>query len=104
MFIYPFHLIICTFFQIAIAYQIHRGIVVLAKTVNLKRIHENLKATKVSLDAEDMRRLKELDRNLRFSRFFMLRKDQSVEDFWDEESDKAYVIGEPSAKKTKVEE
>lgn len=104
MFIYPLHLIICPFFQIAIAYQIHRGIVVLAKTVNLERVHENFKATEVSLDAEDMRRLKELDRNLRLLRFFMLRKDESLETFWDEESDKAFVINEPSAKKTKVEE
>ena len=104
MFIDPFNLIICPFMQIAIAYQIHRGIVVLAKTVNLERVHENLKATNVSLDPEDMRRLKELDRNLRFLRFFMVRKDESLAEFWDEESDKNYVINEPSAKKTKVEE
>ena len=99
MFIDLFNLIICPFMQIAIAYQIHRGIVVLAKTVNLERVHENLKATKVSLDPEDMRHLKELDRNLRFSRFFMLRKDESFTEFWDKESDKSYVAKKPKVEK-----
>ena len=38
---------------------------VIPKTVNPTRIEENLKATEVKLDAEDMKRLRELDRNTR---------------------------------------
>ena len=37
--------------------------VVIPKTVNPARIIENLKSTEVKLDPEDMRRLRELDRN-----------------------------------------
>ena len=82
----------------------HRDIVVLAKTVNLERVKENLKSTQVQLDPEDMRRLRELDRNLRFLRFFMLRNDQTLAEFWDEEADSKYVIEEPTNKKTRVEQ
>ena len=55
----------CINFQICIAFAIHRGTVVIPKTVNPTRIEENLKATEVKLDAEDMKRLRELDRNTR---------------------------------------
>lgn len=80
----------------------HRGIVVLAKSVNLERVKENLKATEVKLDPEDMRRLRELDINLRFLRFFMLRSDETLAQFWDEESDRKYIIEEPNNKKIKT--
>lgn len=82
----------------------HRGIVVLAKSVNLERVKENLKAIEVKLDPEDMRRLRELDRNLRFLRFFMLRSDETLAQFWDEESDSKYIIEEPNSKKIKTDE
>lgn len=51
--------------QICIAFAIHRGTVVIPKTVNLVRVVENLKSTEVKLDPEDMRRLREGDRNKR---------------------------------------
>ncbi len=38
---------------------------VIPKTVTLTRITENQKCTEVKLDPEDMRRLRELDRNCR---------------------------------------
>lgn len=81
-----------------------RGIVVLAKTVNIQRVKDNFGSIDVVLDPEDMRRLRELDQGLRFLRFFMVRKDTTLDEFWDVESDKAYVIEEPSNKKNKVEQ
>ena len=51
--------------QICIAFAIHRGIVVIPKTVNPTRITENLKSTEVKLDPEDMKRLREADKNSR---------------------------------------
>ena len=74
------------------------------KTVTLTRIHENMKATEVKLDAEDMRRLRELDRNIRYLRFFMVKKGETAAEFWDEESDKALFEAEPSAKRNKTED
>ena len=82
----------------------HRGNVVLAKTVNLERVKENFKAVDLNLDAEDMRRLRELDRNLRFLRFFMMKKDVTAAEFWDEAEDKKFAATEPEAKKNKTEE
>ncbi len=38
---------------------------VIPKTVNLTRVVDNFKSTEVKLDAEDMRKLRELDRNKR---------------------------------------
>ncbi len=80
----------------------HRGNVVLAKTVNLERVKENFKAVDLNLDAEDMRRLRELDRNVRFSRFFMMKKGMTLAEFWDEEEDEKFSVTEPDAKKTKT--
>ena len=81
----------------------HRGNIVLAKTVNTERVKENFKAVELNLDAEDMRRLRELDRNMRFLRFFMLKKGMTPAEFWDEEEDKKFAITEPEAKKAKTE-
>lgn len=53
--------------QVCIAHALHRGIVVIPKTVTPSRITENLKGTQIKLDAEDMKRLKEVgSRNFRF--------------------------------------
>ncbi len=49
-----------------LSFQLHRGVVVLAKSVKTSRIEENLKSTEIKLDAEDMRRLGELDRGFRY--------------------------------------
>ena len=46
--------------QVCIAFALHRGTVVIPKTVTPSRITENLKATEVKLDAEDMKKLGEL--------------------------------------------
>lgn len=63
-----------------------------------------MKAIEVSLDAEDMRRLQEMNCNIRFSRFFMVKEGETVAEFWDEESDKALFEAEPSTKKNKIED
>ncbi len=52
--------------QVCLSFQLHRGVVVLAKSVKPSRIEENLKSTEIKLDAEDMRRLGELDRGFRY--------------------------------------
>lgn len=92
------------FLQVAISFQLHRGNVVLAKSVNPDRVRDNLKAVDLNLDPEDMRRLRELDQNKRFLRFFMMKTGMTGAEFWDEEEDKKYAITEPSAKKAKAEE
>ena len=48
-------------FQICISFAIHRGLVVIPKSVTPSRIVENIKATEFTLDAEDMKRLRELE-------------------------------------------
>ena len=47
-------------------YALHRGIVVIPKSASPARIKENLKSTAIMLDTEDMKRLRELDRSLRY--------------------------------------
>ena len=64
--------------QICIAFQLHRGVVVIPKSVTPSRILENLKATEVDLDEEDMIKLKELDQDCRYLRFFMIRKGERI--------------------------
>ena len=77
---------------------------VLAKTVNLERVKDNLKSVDLTLDAEDMRKMRELDRNLRFLRFFMMKTGMTAAEFWDEVEDNKYAVTEPEAKKTKTED
>ena len=47
--------------QVCIAFAPHRGIVVIPKTVTPSRLVENIKATEIKLDAEDMKRLRQLE-------------------------------------------
>ena len=47
--------------QVCIAFALHRGIVVIPKTVTPSRLVENIKATEIKLDAEDMKRLRQLE-------------------------------------------
>ncbi len=56
----------CLFVQVLLSFQLHRGMVVLGKSVNAERIAANLCCTQLKLDAEDMRKLKELDRGFRY--------------------------------------
>ena len=47
-----------------ISFLLHQGMAVNAKSSNPKRINENLKATQVQLDTEDMSRIRGIDRGL----------------------------------------
>ncbi|KAL1765302.1 estradiol 17 beta-dehydrogenase 5 isoform X1 [Sigmodon hispidus] len=51
---------------IALRYQIQRGVVVLAKSLNEARIKENIKVFEFQLSPEDMKVLDGLNRNLRY--------------------------------------
>ena len=53
-------ILIAMLLQACIAFALHRGMAVIPKTVTPSRIVENMKATEVKLDAEDMKRLREL--------------------------------------------
>ncbi|XP_006903133.1 PREDICTED: aldo-keto reductase family 1 member C1 homolog [Elephantulus edwardii] len=52
---------------IALRYQIQRGVVVLAKSYNEKRIKENMQALEFQLTSEDMKTIDDLNRNLRYT-------------------------------------
>ncbi|XP_062954826.1 aldo-keto reductase family 1 member C15-like [Cynocephalus volans] len=54
--------------QVALRYQLQRGVVVLAKSFNEKRIKENLQVFDFELTPEDMKAINGLDRNFRYSR------------------------------------
>ena len=47
--------------QVCVSFALHRGLVVIPKSVTPARITENLKSTELKLDQEDMRRLRELE-------------------------------------------
>ena len=51
--------------QVCISFLLHRGLVVIPKSVNPKRIAENFKATQVLLDADEIKRLEDVDKNCR---------------------------------------
>ena len=75
------------------------------KTTNLARLPENLKSTEVTLDAEDMKQLRECDKNMRMLvGKFVFREGFTSEDLWDDEKDKQFVVNPPEAKKQKKEE
>ena len=48
-----------------ISFLLHQGMVVIPKSVNPKRISENFKATQIQLDTEDIKRLKDIDKDYR---------------------------------------
>jgi len=52
--------------QVLIAWALARGTAVIPKSVNPKRIRENLEATTLSLDEDDMARIAKLDRHRRY--------------------------------------
>nr|XP_023487782.1 aldo-keto reductase family 1 member C23-like protein isoform X1 [Equus caballus] len=52
--------------QIALRYQLQRGVVVLAKSYNEKRIKENVQVFEFQLTSEDVKVLDDLNRNLRY--------------------------------------
>ena len=77
------------------------------KTVNPARITENLKSTELKLDAEDMRQLRDLDRNYRWLTGATVIKSGargSLDDLWDVKEDEKFVVKAPEPKKKKTEE
>ena len=71
----------------------------------MARVTENLKATEIKLDVEDMRRLREVDKNARLlsGKIFMTEKD-TLESFWDVKEDEKFVVKPPEAKKQRTED
>ena len=88
---YKLNMLLLQHMQICIAYQLHRGLAVIPKSVNPDRIRDNFKATAVKLDEDDLTKLKALDRNTRFLKFSSFQT-KSNEDFWDTATDAAFVI------------
>ena len=56
----------CTTAQVLISWGVERGTAVIPKSVNPKRIQQNLASAEVSLDDEDMKKIAELDRHSRY--------------------------------------
>ncbi|XP_008506524.1 aldo-keto reductase family 1 member C15-like isoform X3 [Equus przewalskii] len=54
--------------QIALRYQVQRGVVVLAKSFNEKRIKENFQIFEFELTPEDMKAIDGLNRNFRYAK------------------------------------
>ena len=82
--------------QVCIAFPILRDMVVIPKSTNPERIVENLKSAELKLDAEDMKRLKELDRNYRtIPGDYFMKTGESLDDFWDVHVDKKIVVNAP---------
>nr|XP_034366214.1 aldo-keto reductase family 1 member C15-like [Arvicanthis niloticus] len=54
--------------QVALHYQLQRGVVVLAKSFNEKRIKENFQVFEFELTPEDMKAIDSLNRNFRYSK------------------------------------
>jgi alcohol dehydrogenase (NADP+) len=69
-----------------ISWAVHRGTVVLPKSVNASRIAENFDSYQVKLDEDDMKQLGATERGFRFIKAkFLLTEGQTVEQFWDNE-------------------
>ena len=81
-------------FQICISFLLHRGFVVIPKSVTPKRIFENQKATEVTLDEDEIQRLVGIDKNLRFFKFLasFSPKGTTYEQAYDIEEDEKFVI------------
>ncbi|XP_058388833.1 aldo-keto reductase family 1 member C23-like [Diceros bicornis minor] len=58
--------------QIALRYQLQRGVVVLAKCDNEKQMKENMQVFQFQLSSEDMKLLDGLNRNFRYARFHIV--------------------------------
>ena len=80
--------------QVSLAFALHRGMAVIPKTVNPARITENLKSAELKLDAEDMKRLAQVDRKLMLFRGAneFISVGMTWEEAWDVEKDEKFVI------------
>lgn len=56
----------CSPAQVLISWAVHRGTAVIPKSVNPKRIQQNIEAAQVKLDEEDMQQITGLDKHYRF--------------------------------------
>ena len=89
--------------QVCISFVLHLGIPVIAKSVKPSRIEENLKATQVELDSEDMRQLRGLERNFRFFAYEEYVVDgETVDEFWDVKADEVFTVQQPEEKRPKL--
>ncbi len=71
--------------QILIQWAIERGTVVIPKSVSPERIKQNFEAQTISLDTEDMEKIKTLNRNYRYvdgSFFALPNSSYTVESIW----------------------
>ena len=92
--------------QVCIGFLLQCGRVVLAKSTKPARITENFKSTELQLDAEDMRRLRDLqERNFRMIKGkIFLKKVEAWEDLWDFDEDEKFTVKPPQAKKQRTGE
>ncbi len=77
----------CTTAQVLIRWAVTRGTAVIPKSVNPERIRQNLAATQVKLDDQDMRQIGELDRHRRYvdgSTWVMEGNSYTLANLWDE--------------------
>lgn len=66
---------------------------VIPKSTSESRIKENLKATEITLTSEEVEQLKGIDKNTRLFRGeFFLPKGVTVEEAWDVDADKKFVV------------
>ena len=61
--------------------------VVIPKSVNPKRIAENIKATQIQLDAEDIKRIEAIDKGARMFSKSILKEGVTWQEAWDDEAD-----------------
>ena len=72
--------------QVLLAWSLATGFGVIPKSVREVRIQENLDCLKVSLDAEDMREINEIETRHRYiKQYWATTPGQVVEDLWDGE-------------------
>ena len=83
--------------QICLSYTLHRGIVAIPKTVNPVRISENLKATEIQLNSDDVSRLRAIDMNFRLlTGTSWITSTFSSEDLWDTANDEVFEVSSHS--------
>lgn len=85
-------IVMCTYLlQICLALALHRRIVAIPKSVHPVRISENLQATEIKLDEEDIKQLRLLDKNVRLLKGTSLwTSNFTAEDLWDTKKDELF--------------
>ena len=77
----------CSIVQLIIAWHINRGTIVIPKATEKWMLDENMKASKIKLNKEQMTRIEGIDRNHRLTKgqVFCWYKDQPWQELWDNE-------------------